>query len=276
VVSPLGDIVARGSRSAVRAFGRGAVIKVPDADTPVEWILAEAEHVEAVRAVGAPAPRLLGIEEIAGRAATVWERVDGTSMWERVIDRPDLSGQMGRLLADVQLGLFGLVPPVTLPTQRDRLTSKIRRAAATVDRSLSRALDLLPSRAGPLRLCHGDMHPSNVLLAADGPMIVDWFDASRGDPVADIARSSLLLGDGKHTPAHLPGADPAILGVFTQAYLSRLRERLELSDGEIALWQAINAVARLAEGLPRAPLLEVWNRFELDGRPDRAAHAAAS
>jgi aminoglycoside phosphotransferase (APT) family kinase protein len=276
VVRPLGDIVARGSRSAVRAFGRGAVIKVPDADTPAEWILAEAEHVEAVRAAGAPAPRLLGIEEIAGRAATVWERVEGASMWERVIDRPDLGGQMGRLLADVQLGLFELVPPVTLPAQRDRLTSKIRRAAATVDGSLSRALELLPSRAEPLRLCHGDMHPSNVLLAADGPMIVDWFDASRGDPVADIARSLLLLGDGTPTPAHLPGADSATLGVLRQAYLSRLRERLELSDDELALWQAVNAVARLAEGLSRAPLVELWNRFEMNERPDRPAQAAAS
>ncbi len=276
MVRPLGDIVARGSRSAVRAFGRGAVIKVPDADTPVEWILAEAEHVEAVRAAGAPVPRLLGIEEIAGRAATVWERVDGASMWERVVDRPDLSGQMGRLLADVQLGLLDLVPPVTLPTQRDRLTSKLRRAAATVDGSLSRALELLPSRAESLRLCHGDMHPSNVLLAADGPMIVDWFDASRGDPVADIARSLLLLGDGTATPAHLPGADPATLGVFRQAYVSRLRERLELSEGELALWQAINAVARLAEGLSRAPLVELWNRFEMNATADRAAQAAAS
>src|SRR4051794_18359194 len=226
--------------------------------------------------MGAPAPRLLGIEEIAGRAATVWELVDGTSMWQRVVDRPDLSGEMGRLLADVQLGLFGLVPPVTLPTQRDRLESKIRRAAERVDGSLARALDLLPPRASPLRLCHGDMHPSNVILAPDGPMVVDWFDASRGEPVADIARSSLLLGDGKNTPPHLPGAAPATLGVLTQAYLSRLRERLELSDDELAMWQAINAVARLAEGLSAAPLLEVWNRFALGPRRGPAAHAAAS
>jgi aminoglycoside phosphotransferase (APT) family kinase protein len=252
------------------------VIKIPDPGTPAEWILAEAEHVEAVRAVGAPAPRLLGIEEIAGRAATVWERVDGASMWQRVVDRPDLSGQMGRLLADVQLGLFDLMPPVTLPTQRDRLESKIRRAAERVDGSLARAFDLLPPRAGPLRLCHGDMHPSNVILAPDGPMVVDWFDASRGEPVADIARTSLLLGDGKNTPPHLPGADPATLGVLTQAYLSRLRERLELSDDELALWQAINAVARLAEGLSRAPLLEVWNRFALGGIPAPVVQAAAS
>jgi len=276
VARNLGDVVARGSRSAVRAFGRGAVIKVPDPGTPAEWILAEAEYVEVVRAAGAPAPRLLGIEEIAGRAATVWERVDGTSMWQRVVDRPDLSAQMGRLLADIQLGLFELVPPVTLPAQRDRLESKIRRAAERVDGSLAGALGLLPPRAGPLRLCHGDMHPSNVILAPDGPVVVDWFDASRGEPVADIARSSLLLGDGKNTPPHLPGADPATLGVLTRAYLSRLRERLEFSDDELALWRAVNAAARLAEGLSRAPLLDVWNRYAQDGIPAPAAQAAAS
>jgi aminoglycoside phosphotransferase (APT) family kinase protein len=267
VARTLGDLVARGSRSAVRAFGCGAVIKIPDPGTPEAWILAEAKHVEAVRAAGAPAPRLLGVEEIDGRAATVWERVDGTSMWQRVVDRPDQSAEMGRLLADVQLGLFDLVPPVTLPTQRDRLESKIRRAATTVDASLGRVLEMLPPRVGALRLCHGDMHPSNVILAPDGPVIVDWFDACRGEPVADVARSSLLLGDGTHTPPHLPGADPVTLAVLTKAHLSRLGERLELGDDELALWQAINAVARLAEGLPTAPLLAVWERF--------AAQAAA-
>ena len=249
---------------------------MPDPATPTEWILFEAEYTEAVRAAGAPAPRLLGIEEIFGRAASVWERLEGTSMWQHVIDRPERSAPMGRLLADVQLELFDLVPPVTLPAQRDRFTSKIRRSAASVDRSLARAVDLLPARPGALRLCHGDMHPSNVILSPGGPMIVDWFDASRGEPVADVARSTLLLGDGSHTPPHLPGADPARLRVLTEAYLSRLRERLDISADELERWQAINAVARLAEGVARGPLLEVWNRFESNGRAAPAAQAAAS
>ena len=74
-------------------------------------------------------------------------------MWQHVVDRPDRSAELGRLLADVQHALFELVPPVTLPRQRDRLVSKIRRAAATVDPSLARALDLLPppgERAAPV------------------------------------------------------------------------------------------------------------------------------
>jgi aminoglycoside phosphotransferase (APT) family kinase protein len=269
----LGDLVARGSRSSVHSYGRGAVVKVPAPSTPAGWIRSEARYAEAVRAAGAPAPRLLGIEQIAGRTASVWERVDGTSMWEHVADRPDRGTELGRLLADVQHALFVLVPPVTLPRQRDRLLSKIRRAAATVDASLARALEVLPPQVGMPCLCHGDLHPSNVLLARDGPVIVDWFDASRGDPIADVARSSLtLLSDGADPPRHLPGSDRATLGVLSDAYLARLGEHLEIDHDLLARWQAVNAVARMAEGVPRGVLLEVWARFEWAG----GVHAAAN
>jgi Ser/Thr protein kinase RdoA (MazF antagonist) len=273
----LGVVVARGSRSLVHAFGRGAVIKVPKPATPASWILAEAKYVESVRAVGAPAPALLGMEEIFGRPASVWERVDGPSMWQQVVDRPNRSAEVGRRLADIQLALFELVPPVTLPDQRDRLISKIRESAANVDPSLGVALELLPARDRTLHLCHGDLHPSNVIVSEDGPVLVDWFDASRGNRVADVARSSLtLLADGATTPTHLPGSDRRTLAALTQAYLSRLRELLDISPALLSRWQAINAVARLAEGVSRDPLLEVWRRFEWTQGSRVEAQAAAA
>ena len=257
----LGDVVARGSRSLVHAYGRGAVVKVPKPTTTSSWIRAEAEYVEAVRAVGAPAPALLGMEQIFGRPASVWERVEGPSRWQEVVDGPHRSADVGRRLAEVQLALFELVPPVTLPRQRDRLISKIRWSAANVDASLAGALDLLPARAGTPRLCHGDLHPSNVIVSKDGPVIVDWFDASRGDRVADVARSLLTqLGEGATTPRHLPGSDAPTLAVLTGAYLSRLRESVDISPGLLSRWQAISAAARLAEGVSREPLLQVWRR----------------
>jgi aminoglycoside phosphotransferase (APT) family kinase protein len=263
VARPLGDLVARGTRSSVHAYGRGAVVKVPVPSTPEGWISYEAEYAEAARAAGAPVPRLLGLEEIEGRTASVWERMGGSSMWHAVVDEPDRAGELGRLLAELQLSLFGLVPPVTLPRQRDRLESKIRRTAATIDPSLRRALALLPATQSPPRLCHGDLHPSNVILAAGGPVIVDWFDACRGDPIADVARSTLtLLADGASTPPHLPGSDRETLGALTRAYLARLRDDIGFDDELLGRWQAVNAVARMAEGVPRDPLLGVWTRFE--------------
>jgi aminoglycoside phosphotransferase (APT) family kinase protein len=259
----LGDLVARGTRSSIHAYGRGAVAKVPHPSTPTGWIHSEAQYADAVRAAGAPVPRLLGIEQVSGRAASIWERVEGTSMWQRVIDRPKRSAELGRLLAEIQLMLFELVPPVTLPSQRDRLTSKIRWSAATVDASLIGALDLLPPRLGAARLCHGDLHPSNIILTGDGPVLVDWFDASRGDPVADVARTSMtLLGDGARGPRHLPGSDRRTLAALTGGYIAHVRGPLEMGDALLARWQAIQAVARMAEGVPRGALFEVWTRFQ--------------
>jgi len=270
---PLGDVVARGSRSTVHAYGHGAVVKVPDPATPESWIRYEARYAEAARVAGAPVPRLLGMEQIDGRIASVWEHVDGQSMWQHVVDRPERSAELGGRLAEVQLSLFELVPAVTLPRQRDRLTSKIRRAAATIDASLAQALDSLPPETHLLRLCHGDLHPSNVLLAREGPMIVDWFDASRGDPIADVARSSLvLLSDGVHPPRHLPGSDRETLSALTDAYLERLRESLDFDHETLLRWQAVNAVARMAEGVPRGTLESVWTAFVAAGN----GHAPAS
>jgi aminoglycoside phosphotransferase (APT) family kinase protein len=269
----LGDVVARGSRSTVYAYGHGAVAKVPDPATPESWIQYEARFAEAARMAGAPAPRLLGMELIAGRTASVWEHVEGMSMWQHVVDRPDRSAELGQLLAEVQLALFELVPAVTLPRQRDRLTSKIRWAAATIDDSLLQALEFLPPQARSLRLCHGDLHPSNVLLAPEGPMIVDWFDASRGDPVADIARSSLtLLSDDADPPRHLPGSDRETLSALTDAYLARLRESLDIDHDGLVRWQAVNAVARMAEGVPRDTLEQVWTSFAGAGEGHSAAN----
>ena len=256
----------------MHAYGRGAVVKIPVASTIDGWIRSEARYAEAARACGAPAPRLLGVERIGGRAASVWERVEGTSVWQCVVDRPARSTELGRVMAEVQLALFGLVPPVTLPAQRDRLASKIRRAAATIDLSLARALELLPA-TGATRLCHGDLHPSNLILSPRGPMVVDWFDASRGDPVADVARSWLtLLGDGAQPPRHLPGADPDTLRSLTRSYLARVGEHLDLGGDLLVRWQAVNAVARMAEGVPQQGILfDVWTRFEAAARVYSAA-----
>jgi aminoglycoside phosphotransferase (APT) family kinase protein len=273
----LGDLIARGTRSSIHAYGRGAVAKVPHPSTPDGWIESEAEYAEAARGVGAPVPRLLGIEQVSGRAVSVWQRIAGTSMWQRITDRPRLSTELGAQLADVQLALFELVPPVGLPSQRDRLASKIRRSAATLDASLGRALDLITAGTATPRLCHGDLHPSNILLARDGPVVVDWFDASRGDPVADVARTSLLLGDGATAPPrHLPGSSEPTLAALTGAYLRRVSGSLDIEAGQLARWQAIEAVARIAEGVPRDALLEIWMRFERadDTRP--AFQAAAN
>jgi aminoglycoside phosphotransferase (APT) family kinase protein len=258
----------------VYEWGDDAVVKVPFADTPDEWITSEARYAAAVHAIGAPVPRVLGVEEIDGRAASVFERVRGPSMWEEVVAHPDQAAAAGRRLAELQADLFALVPPLALPAQSDRLAGKIRRAARHVDSSLAEAVALLPHPRRPPQLCHGDLHPNNVLMGADGPKIIDWFDAARGDPAADIARSSLLLGVVRpHAilPHHLPGARAELLGEVHGSYWERINALAPLAASEAARWSLVTVAARLAEGLEREALLAIWHAGRGTAASDESA-----
>src|SRR5262249_32610054 len=65
------------------------------------------------------------------------------------------------------------------------------------------ALAMLEALPDGDRLCHGDFHPANVLVGRNGPAVIDWTGATRGDPAADLARTRLLLQAGA-VPEHMP------------------------------------------------------------------------
>lgn len=51
------------------------------------------------------------------------------------------------------------------------------------------------------QLVHRDLHPENVLLAPDGPVLIDWTNAGSGDPAMDVALTWLIM----ETSAGVPG-----------------------------------------------------------------------
>ena len=114
-------------------LGPGSGGEVAAAATPDEWIEAEATFTDLVWAVGAPVPRVLGIECINGRSASIYERIDGRSMWEQMVEEPGHVEALARSLAALQAHVFSLVPPAGLPAQHDRVASKIRDAADRFD-----------------------------------------------------------------------------------------------------------------------------------------------
>ncbi|GAA2383119.1 phosphotransferase [Streptomyces glaucosporus] len=43
------------------------------------------------------------------------------------------------------------------------------------------------------RILHLDLHPDNVMLTPDGPMVIDWSNADEGPPALDWAMSALII-----------------------------------------------------------------------------------
>jgi len=69
-------------------------------------------------------------------------------------------------------------------------------------RTALRELNRLPTGGF---LCHGDFHPDNVIWSERGPVVIDWLDANRGDPAADVARTPMLISIGETPDGRLEG-----------------------------------------------------------------------
>ena len=163
--------------------------------------------------------------------------------------------QYGRLLAELQVRMHESVFLADVPAQRKRLQNKIKNAEALPEYlkpKLLRALDSLPEGD---RVCHGDFHPDNVLISSGNANIIDWIDASRGNPLADVARTSIILR-GAAESAQIP--NPVLkmfVKLFHSTYLNRYFRLHSSGQEEYRRWLPIAAAARLTEGIKES---EAW------------------
>lgn len=257
MVQQLGKPIAMGSRSVIHEWGENAVAKVPKDSTPEGWMRFEANYTSALHKCGAPVPEAFGVEVVDGREVSIIERIYGPSLWDAVVDSPQDVRRFGQQLGELHTQLLDIRPPISLPSQRSRLACKIRDAARTVDPTITNVLELLPS-VTKVSLCHGDFHPKNVLLSPSGPVVVDWFDVSRGEALGDIARTSILLGGhvSESNATHLPGASSQLLRELHDAYLASMLSTFSSTQSALDDWRIVEAAARLAEGTDRAALIE--------------------
>jgi aminoglycoside phosphotransferase (APT) family kinase protein len=214
------------------------------------------------------APQLLEVVDYAGRPGLVLQRLDGSDMLNLLQSQPWRMLGLARALAGAHRVVHGVHAPAGLPDLRQLLATRIDDAVLTPQlRTFAmRVLDGLP--AGD-QLCHGDYHPGNVLVAADRTSVIDWTNASRGVPEADVARTALLLRYADPLPGTPPlrrGLMAAGRSVFARAYMRAYGGGSPRPPGRLDSWTVVNAAARLAEGIEAeqpalsAVLERAWRR----------------
>ena len=197
-----------------------------------------------------------GIIEVNGRFGLAYERVKGVSMLETLASQPESVVRYANLQAELQADLHSRAGIEGMPNQHSKLRSTIRSVRTLTPDLRTAVLSLLDELPEGNQLCHGDLHPGNLLLTEDGPVIIDWMDATLGNPVADVARSSLLMSEGQ-----LPEDDPMSKQLalfrdqFHQAYLNRYFQLRPVDWREFDRWRLVVAAARLSEGIPEEPAL---------------------
>jgi len=242
-----GELIALGGTAEVFTWGDNQVLKLLLEEMPYSDAENEARATDAAQKVGLPVPAVEGIIEVEGRTGIVFERVEGRSMLSEMMSRPWKIVRFARMLAELQYKLHSRDVTELAPL-REQLQQKIHEAEGLPEKTREAVLKILQQLPGGNSFCHGDFHPGNILMSPHGPVIIDLIDATRGNPLGDVARTSLLL--------RLPGMPPGYRGGrlidflrrrFHAAYLRHYLKLCQHSREELDAWLPVVAAARLEE-----------------------------
>jgi aminoglycoside phosphotransferase (APT) family kinase protein len=240
-----------GREAEIFAIDEGRVLRLARDPARAPFIEREAAALAAARRAGAPVPAVYGRLAVEGRAGTVLDRLDGEDLLVRLGRRPWSVWAVGRLLGRLHARLHRVRAPDELPRLPDELRARLgsELLPADVREAALARLEELPDGD---RLCHGDFHPANLLPGPGGYAVIDWTNAARGHPAADVARTRLLVTGGE-LPADAPFAVRRLAGVgrrlLMAGYLRGYRKELPLDLALVKRWSPVCAAARLAEGI---------------------------
>jgi Phosphotransferase enzyme family len=250
----LGEKIGEGSFADVHAWAPGQVVKLSKAGIPRRVARHEARMTRAVFAAGAPAPEVFGEVTLEGRFGIVLGRLDGPTLLQHYRSGAVTFEQAGAILATLAMAVHKTLPPPDVPSLRDYMHASLRHHGGMLPNHIGASILALIDRLRPGDgLCHGDLHPDNVIMTAEGPRLIDWITTARAPAAFDLARIHVGLAeiapeivDNPARPravnaaaqseyARLAGMSPAALVAAIEPYLPIARVVVILAGAVPAL-----------------------------------------
>jgi len=268
-LNSLGPRLATGGTAELYAWEPGRVLKLYWQGAALDAVEREAERTRIARAAGAPAPAVFDVVLVEDRPGVVFERSDGPSMLQAIGEDPARAEAVAQQLAGLHAALHER-SGAGLPPQREHLIRRINLGPLPA-RNKSPVLAAVRGLAQGAALCHGDFHPGNVIMTTAGPRVIDWFDATAGNPAGDFARTCLMLQYSRLPGTAEAAARQAVETVrqrFLDAYVEHYRALRPATAAVLVEWFPAVAAARIAEPIPaqeRTTLLRVIDSLLAQG-----------
>jgi len=238
----LGEKIGEGASADVHAWAPGQVVKLFKSAASRRLAWHEAQKTDAVFAAGGPAPEVFGTVVLEKRFGIVLQRFDGPSLLQLVQSGAVTRQRAGAILADLCVAVHKTLPPPDVPSLHDWVGSWLRGSDGRLPAPIATGVRTLTGRLPPVdELCHGDLHPANVIMSAAGPRLIDWSHAVRAPAAFDFAQTHMVLADlaaervddperpravnaaAQSAYARLAGLPPAALTAAVESYLPIVR-----------------------------------------------------
>jgi len=231
----LGPLLGTGKEAEVFAYG-AAVAKLYRTGAGKAVAFREAAILAMVETVGLPTPGVHAVDRFGDRWGIVMGRADGVSFGAAMQQTPTAAPRYIEAMAALHRAIHARSLP-QLGSLKARLATNIGRAPQLDDALRAKLLAGLAEMPDGAQLCHGDFHPFNILGEPGAAMVVDWLDATAGDPAADVCRSYVLMRPRWESVA--------------RDYVDSYVAATGVSRAAVMAWLPFVAAARLAEGVPQ-------------------------
>ena len=192
--------IAEGREAEIFEWEGCKVLRLMRAGRGQESVDMQARALNAAHNAGIVVPVPGDTTIVDGRHGLVMERIDGLDLLTLLGRKPWHIWSAGITTGRLQAEMHEVVAPEGLPNLKDRLKRRIETSDRVPSEVATFALDILAELPDGDRLCHGDFHPGNIIKTDGRHVIIDWSDVAMGDPVADFARSQLLIQLGEPPP----------------------------------------------------------------------------
>jgi uncharacterized protein (TIGR02172 family) len=245
-----GSLIGKGRTADVYAWGSDRVLKLYQSWMPAIPIEREFAITRMARNAGLPVPAADELVEIEGRLGIIFERVEGISMLKMLETQPWRFMAASRQLAELHAHMHTCMIPPGSYTQRQQIERGIEMSEDLSDEAKETIREVLASLPEGQTVCHGDFHPDNILLTPHGPVIIDWMTGTRGNPLGDVSRPSLLFQTGglpPRVPLHIRVIINASRTMMHAIYLDRYLHLHPATRQQVNAWQLPLLAARLFE-----------------------------
>jgi hypothetical protein len=246
----LEQLIAYGRTAEIYSWEEGQVLKLFHDWVPRSWAEQEAAATRAVYTAGLPAPWCGDVVEIKNRYGIVFEKIIGATQLQIFNQEPRKLFSLISVLAQIHTQLHA-TRNLDLPSQYNAIKKSLGDAPSITDdqrKVLLAELDQMPQDDC---VCHNDFHPDNLMVTQRGPIIIDWMTAKRGNPMADVARTVLLIDNGSPVD-DIPRGRILVLArrIAGWWYLKQYARYGDLDANQFKRWLPIMAAARLNEKIP--------------------------
>ncbi|SDW78852.1 phosphotransferase family protein [Paenibacillus sp. CF384] len=238
----IGKQVGRGNTADVYEWGEHEVIKLfhHAHEAPKE-----AKNAAIIARLAIRTPRFGGLMEYEGRSGIVYERINAPSMMSRIEPNRESVTHYAKMLAELQFQLHERKVDFT-PNLKEELLKHTMAAAEISDRQRDHIIAVLRQLPDGQALCHYDFHPGNILMADDGPVIIDWMNVLIGDKAADVSRTLMMLASSS-----LPPDAPSWLRegrkLFHEVYRDEYIALSGVDAAELEAWKLPTLAVRIHE-----------------------------